>query len=66
MAQKRLGQVDEAQQSLLKARVLMEEKGPKLDRGPLLGTDWADWLRFQIVRREAEALVKAPVAVLQK
>jgi hypothetical protein len=58
MAYHRLGESDEAAQSLYKARFLMDERFPKLDRGQLLGQEWADWLRFQIVRREAESLVK--------
>src|SRR5262249_61904575 len=66
MARQQLGQVEEAQQSLKKARLMMEQKFPKPDRGQLLGHDWADWLRFQIVRREAEILVKAPASVSQK
>jgi serine/threonine-protein kinase len=66
MAHQRLGQGEEAQQALYKARFLMNEHFPKLERGQFLGPDWADWLRFQIVRREAEALIKTPAAVSQK
>jgi tetratricopeptide (TPR) repeat protein len=58
MAHYRLGESDEAAQSLYKARFLMDDRFPKLERGELLGPEWADWLRFMIVRREVEALVK--------
>ena len=46
----------ETRESMAKVRVVMEQKFPKTDnRG--LGGDWADWLRFQIIRRETEALL---------
>jgi hypothetical protein len=66
MAQQRLGRVEDARESMTKARAVADEKFPKVDRGQLLGADWADWLRFQIARREAEKLVKPPAAVSQK
>ena len=65
MSQQRLGRVEEARESMSKARVVAEEKFPKVDRGQLLDANWPDWLRFQIQRREAEALVKAPAQLSQ-
>jgi WD40 repeat protein/serine/threonine protein kinase/tetratricopeptide (TPR) repeat protein len=58
MAHHGLRHGEEAQQALNKARYLMNERFPKADRGQTLGAAWAEWLRFHIVRREAEALVK--------
>jgi serine/threonine-protein kinase len=60
MAHHGLRHGEEAQQALNKARYLMNERFPKADRGQTLGAAWADWLRFQLVRREAEALLKTP------
>jgi Flp pilus assembly protein TadD len=57
MAHHGLGHEAEARQALAKARTLMDQQSPKLDQGQLLGGDWSDWLRFQIARREAEALL---------
>jgi tetratricopeptide (TPR) repeat protein len=65
MAQQKLGQVEEAQESMSKARVLADEKFPKVDRGQLLDANWPDWLRFQIIRREAEELVKVRAQLSQ-
>jgi Flp pilus assembly protein TadD len=62
MAQQKLGRAEDARESMAKARVVVDERFPKVDRGQLLGADWSDWLRFQIVRREAEELVKPPPA----
>jgi tetratricopeptide (TPR) repeat protein len=56
MAQHKLGKPDEARQTLFKTFTLADQKFPKLNASGL-GEDWADWLRFQIVRREAEALI---------
>jgi serine/threonine-protein kinase len=66
MSQQRLGRVEEARESMSKARVVAEEKFPKVDRGQLLDANWPDWLRFQIIRREAEELVKPPAPLSQK
>ena len=55
MAHHRLQQPGQARDAMAKARVVMEQKFPKTNSG--LGADWSDWLRFQIIRREAEALV---------
>jgi tetratricopeptide (TPR) repeat protein len=55
MAHHRLGRSHEACEWLDNARQL-EQKLPALDSGRL-GTDWADRLRFHILRREAETLL---------
>jgi tetratricopeptide (TPR) repeat protein len=56
MAHHQLGQADEARQALDEARTLIRQKFPKPD-GEGLGTDWDEWLRCQIVLREAEQLI---------
>jgi tetratricopeptide (TPR) repeat protein len=56
MAHHRLGKAGEARESLERARTIMEEAPAPEKEG--LGAGWADWLRYQIVRREAEALLK--------
>jgi hypothetical protein len=66
MAQEKQGRVEDARESMSKSRVLADQMFPKVDRGHLLGADWADWLRYQIARREADELVKAPAAVSQE
>jgi WD40 repeat protein/predicted Zn-dependent protease len=53
MAQHRLGRPERASEALEKACQLMAQKSPA---DP--DDDWDDWLRFQLIRREAEALVK--------
>jgi hypothetical protein len=53
MAHHRLGQADESRHALALARA-MEQRLPK--PGDDLG-NWPDWLRFHIVRREAEGLL---------
>jgi hypothetical protein len=37
----------------------MEQRYPKSDDNKILSPDWPDWLRYQIVRREAELLLKS-------
>src|SRR5262249_45731402 len=59
MAHHRLQQPCQARDAMAKAHVVMEQKFPKTNSG--LGADWSDWLRFQIIRREAEALVGLPL-----
>ena len=53
LAQQRLGQADEAKQALADAREL-EQRFPKVGS---LGASWHDWLRYHLLRREAEALL---------
>jgi tetratricopeptide (TPR) repeat protein len=52
-----MGQNQKAHHCLEQAIRLMDTDLPKL-RGGVLGTDWSNWIRCQIVRREAEALLK--------
>ncbi len=56
MAHRRLGQTEEARQSLAQARQVMEAELPKTEGGDL-GGGWHDWLMCQIIRREAEELI---------
>jgi tetratricopeptide (TPR) repeat protein len=58
MAHHRLGQTDLARKALDHALELMEQKYPKIDRNEVLGPGWDEWLRFHLVRHEAELLVK--------
>jgi tetratricopeptide (TPR) repeat protein len=59
MAHYQLGEKEEAAQTMYKVHFLMEDRFPRLDRGQVLDKEWwSDWLRFQIVRREAEAFIK--------
>jgi tetratricopeptide (TPR) repeat protein len=62
MAHQRLGQAAEARQALDRARAILEQKYPKPDRGDLFPGDWQEWLRCQILRREAEALIEGKSA----
>jgi tetratricopeptide (TPR) repeat protein len=57
LARHRLGHAGEARDALAKADAIHERKWPKLDRGESFGDDWPDWVRFQILRREAAALI---------
>jgi WD40 repeat protein/Flp pilus assembly protein TadD/tRNA A-37 threonylcarbamoyl transferase component Bud32 len=54
MAYHRLGRADEARRALVDARAVGEQL-PKPGQGEL--GNWPDWLRFHIIRREAEALL---------
>jgi tetratricopeptide (TPR) repeat protein len=56
-ARKRLGQDKEARAALDQAQAILEHKQPKPERGQRFGADWHDWLRCQILCREAEALL---------
>jgi hypothetical protein len=57
MAHHRLGQGGEARQALARARELAEQRLPKPEKGEPLGGAWDDWIRFQVLRREAEGLL---------
>jgi hypothetical protein len=50
MAHYRLGHAEEAVKALGMAHTIMERT--------YLGNPWNDWLVFQLLRREAEALIK--------
>jgi tetratricopeptide (TPR) repeat protein len=58
MARQRQGQAEEARAALEQARAILAHKLPKLDKGEHFGNDWHDWLRFQILFREAEEMLK--------
>jgi hypothetical protein len=60
MAHHRLGQETESHQDFEKARQIAD-RFPKAESGRP-GEGWHDWLVFQIIRREAEALLKNPPA----
>jgi WD40 repeat protein/serine/threonine protein kinase len=57
MAHQKLGKSDEARSALDRARELVAQKFPKPD-GVGLDDSWDDWLRCQIVLREAEKVVE--------
>jgi hypothetical protein len=61
MTHHRLKQPKEALAELEKARALMDEKFPKPEREGL-ASNWGDWLRCQLFRREAEALLRGKAA----
>ncbi|MBC8872543.1 MAG: protein kinase [Planctomycetes bacterium] len=64
MAHYQLDQVDEARDWLGKARQIMDTRFPTIESGDL-GDNWHDRLSCQVVRREAESLLKtnnAPAA----
>src|SRR5262249_40592904 len=57
LAHHRLEQAGEARLALDKADGIIKARFPKIEKeGP--GADWDDWLRFQILRREAGALIE--------
>jgi formylglycine-generating enzyme required for sulfatase activity/tetratricopeptide (TPR) repeat protein len=47
-----------ARRELEQTRDLFDKKMPKVDRGERFGDDWHDWLRCQILLREAETLIE--------
>jgi formylglycine-generating enzyme required for sulfatase activity/serine/threonine protein kinase/tetratricopeptide (TPR) repeat protein len=58
MAEQKRGKSDEARAALKDARGRIEANMPKVERGEQFGDDWHDWLRCQILLREAEKLVE--------
>jgi serine/threonine protein kinase len=60
MAEQKRGKSDEARAALKDARARIEANMPKVERGQLFGDDWHDWLRCQILLREAEELLQPP------
>ena len=58
VAHHRLGQADEARQSLAKARRIMETELPQVESGDL-GRSWHNWMICQVLRREATELLGA-------
>jgi formylglycine-generating enzyme required for sulfatase activity/tetratricopeptide (TPR) repeat protein len=59
LAEHRRGHAAEARQALARAWLLLQEGWLGLYRGQTLGSDWHDWLRCELLRREAEALIGA-------
>ena len=58
MAHHQLGQREEAEKALKKARAMMEQRQiPKEDSGDY-GSNWHDWVICQLLRREAETLIR--------
>jgi tetratricopeptide (TPR) repeat protein len=59
MAHHRLGRPAEARQALDQATELLEQPYSKIGWNWNIDLDWDNWLRFYLVHREAETLVKA-------
>jgi len=59
LAQHRLDQGGEARQSLDEAARMIDEELPKLATGSFTG-GWHDWLIAEVIRREADKLIKPP------
>jgi tetratricopeptide (TPR) repeat protein/serine/threonine protein kinase len=57
MSRKQQGQTEAARTALSQARALLDHKLPEFDKGQRFGDDWHDWLRSQILCREAESLL---------
>jgi serine/threonine protein kinase/Flp pilus assembly protein TadD len=57
MARHRQGQTKEARAALEQARAILAHAMPKPERGQRFGGDWHDWLRSQILCREAASLL---------
>jgi tetratricopeptide (TPR) repeat protein len=57
LAQHRLGRSAEARAALASAREILAEKMPDPAKGRPFGGTWADWLRCQVLVREAEGLL---------
>jgi hypothetical protein len=58
MAKHHLGQRDDAQAALTKARGIVAATRPDPAQGRPFANDWDDWLRCEVLLREAEALPK--------
>src|SRR5262249_17808487 len=65
MAHQRLGHADQARRALDQARRI-EPRYTKSGGNKTLGRFWNEWLRFHIVRQEAERLVKDTTKVAGK
>jgi formylglycine-generating enzyme required for sulfatase activity/tetratricopeptide (TPR) repeat protein len=57
LAQHQGGLPDRGRQALSRARLIRDRKWPKLDAGELFDGNWSDWLRLEILLREAEELI---------
>jgi serine/threonine-protein kinase len=59
MAYQTLNQTDAARRQLLAAEALARQSRFDPDRAGPLHASWIDWLRYQVLRREAEGLLQA-------
>jgi tetratricopeptide (TPR) repeat protein len=57
MAEAARGKPDEARAAFKDAGARIDANMPKVERGELLGDNWHDWLRCQILLREAQKLI---------
>jgi Flp pilus assembly protein TadD len=51
------GRAKEAREALTEAVAFLNKKGTDAG-GPAVGPNWPDWLAYQVLRREAEALIE--------
>jgi serine/threonine-protein kinase len=58
MARKRQGQTDQAHTALVQAQAILAPKLARSERGQRFGKYWENWLRCQIICREAESLLR--------
>jgi hypothetical protein len=57
LAQHQLVEVEESRAALGRAQAILAKKMPNPAKGERFGVDWHDWLRSQILCRQAEALI---------
>ncbi len=57
MAQRGLGNIEEARAALANAQRIVSTKMPKIEKGETFDDGWHDWLQAQILCREAEELL---------
>jgi tetratricopeptide (TPR) repeat protein len=65
MAHHRVGRIDKARQALDQATALMKHPYPKTDRTWSISPDYSNWLKFHIIRSEAEGLVNGSSPALK-
>ncbi len=59
MAHHRLGQAEDAGAALAKSRALVAENLPDPAQGRPFGSNWHEWLRCQVLLREAEGVLES-------
>jgi hypothetical protein len=57
MAHHRLGHADQARQALEKATELLDQPHSKIGSDWNSDDDWHNWLRFYLIRQEADRLL---------
>jgi serine/threonine protein kinase/formylglycine-generating enzyme required for sulfatase activity/tetratricopeptide (TPR) repeat protein len=62
LAEQRRGHSAAARQALARAQAIQVQEWFRAIRGQQYGGDWGDWLRCEILRREAEALIEGKQA----